>query len=164
MPLKLNISEKGKAWKLELSEEALTGKSMGDKVQGKELKPELEGYELEITGGSDNAGFPLSKDVEGIGLKRVLLTKGWGMRDNYPGIRRRKSVRGKQIAATTAQLNLKVIKPGSKPLAELFPEQNKPKEKKAAEKKIEAKPQEQRAEAAALMATSEQKAEPAPAA
>jgi small subunit ribosomal protein S6e len=66
MPIKLNISEKGKAWKLEIPEEVLSGKSVGDKFDGKELKPELEGYELEITGGSDNAGFPLSKDVEGL--------------------------------------------------------------------------------------------------
>lgn len=137
MPFKINISEKGKAWKLETEDEILVGKLIGDKLDGKEIKHELEGYELEITGGSDSSGFPLSKDAEGIGLKRVLLTKGWGMRNSEEGLRKRKTVRGKQISNTTSQINLKVIKAGKKHLAEIFPEQNKPKEKKT-----EAKPAE----------------------
>jgi small subunit ribosomal protein S6e len=132
MPLKLNISEKGKAWKLEVSEEVLSGKSIGDKFDGKEIKPELEGYELEITGGSDSAGFPLSKDVEGLGLKGLLLKKGWGMKDNREGLRLRKTVRGKVISATTSLINIKVLKTGKKPLAEVFPAP------KAEEKKEEA--------------------------
>ena len=132
MPFKLNISDKqGKSWKLELQDESITGKVVGDKIEGKEIKPELEGYELEITGGSDISGFPLAKDVEGIGLKRVLLTKGWGMRDSRDGVRRRKTIRGKTIATTTSQINLKVTKEGAKKMAEIFLEQNQPKEKKA---------------------------------
>ncbi|HLC53843.1 MAG TPA: S6e family ribosomal protein, partial [Candidatus Nanoarchaeia archaeon] len=83
------------------------------------------------------SGFPLAKDVEGIGLKRVLLTKGWGMRDSRDGVRRRKTIRGKTIAATTSQINLKVIKDGAKKMAEIFPEQNQPKEKKAEDPKAE---------------------------
>jgi len=121
MPVKLNISEKGKAYKLEVSEEALSGKSIGDKFDGKEIKPELEGYELEITGGSDSAGFPLSKDVEGLGLKGLLLKKGWGMKNSGEGLRLRKTVRGKVISATTSLINIKVLKAGKKPLAEVFP-------------------------------------------
>ena len=145
MPIKLNISEKGKAWKLEIPEEVLSGKSIGDKFDGKELKPELEGYELEITGGSDNAGFPLSKDVEGLGLKGVILNKGWGMKDSTEGIRRKKTVRGKEISGTTSQLNIKVLKAGKKTLAEVFPEQIKSEAPK--EEKKEEKPAEQKAEA-----------------
>jgi small subunit ribosomal protein S6e len=143
MTFKLNISEKGKAWNLEIAEEVLSGKSIGDKIEGKELKPELEGYELEITGGSDIAGFPLSKDVEGIGLKGVLLKKGWGMRDNRKGLRLRKTARGKVLSSSTAQVNLNVTKAGKKLLANIFPEQMKkeeakpeaPKEGKVEEKK-----------------------------
>ncbi len=138
MPLKVNISEKGKTWKTELADEMLSGKSVGDTIDGKELKSELAGYQLQITGGSDISGFPLTKDVEGIGLKKVLLTKGFGMRDSYPGIRRRKTVRGKTITATTTQLNLSVIKSGTTPLAEVFPEQNKPKESASPALKTEA--------------------------
>lgn len=135
MPFKLVIGDKGKAWKLDLDNEVLVGKSLGDVVQGKEIKPELEGYELEITGGSDSAGFPLSKDVPGLALKSVLLTKGWGMRDSYPGMRKRKTVRGKVLSAAVSQINLKVVKAGSKKLSEIFPEQNK-----APEAKVETKP------------------------
>jgi small subunit ribosomal protein S6e len=130
MPFKLVIGDKGKAWKLDLDNEVLVGKSLGDVVQGKEIKAELEGYELEITGGSDSAGFPLSKEVPGLALKSILLKKGWGMRDSYPGIRKRKTVRGKVLSASVSQINLKVVKSGSKHLAEIFPDQNKPKEEK----------------------------------
>ncbi len=137
MPIKVNVSEHGKAWKLELADESLSGKAIGDTIDGKEIKPELDGYQLQITGGSDSAGFPLSKSVEGLGLKKLLLTRGFAMRDSYPGVRRRKTVRGKAIAASTAQLNIKVIKAGAKPLAEIFPEQNQP---KVAAPKAEAKP------------------------
>ncbi|MBX4212589.1 30S ribosomal protein S6e [Candidatus Pacearchaeota archaeon] len=120
MPFKLNISEKGKAFKMETESEALLGKNVGDKVHGKDISHDLDGYELEITGGSDNAGFPLYVKAEGIGLKRVLLTKGWGMKDNTEGMRRRKTVRGKQIAGTTSQINMKVVKVGHKHLADIF--------------------------------------------
>ncbi len=138
MPFKLNISEKGKAWKVETESESLMGKSIGDKISGKDIKPELEGYELEITGASDSAGFPHSNDVEGLGLKGLLLTKGWGMHDAREGIRLRKTVRGKVLSQATSQINLSIVKSGSKSLTEVFPEQNKPKEKK----KKEAKPAE----------------------
>ncbi len=131
MPFKINISDKdGKTWKVEVAEETISGKSLGDKTYGKDIKPELDGYELEITGGSDQAGFPLAKNVEGIGLKRVLLSHGWGMRDTREGVRRRKTVRGKTLTETTAQVNVKVLKAGNKSLSEVFPDQNKLKEEK----------------------------------
>ncbi|MBI3334347.1 30S ribosomal protein S6e [Candidatus Pacearchaeota archaeon] len=134
MPMKINISDNGIAWRIQLESEALHGKKIGDTMPGKELLPELEGYELEITGGSDTAGFPLAKKVEGVYLKRLLLTKGFGMKENKPrGLRRRKTVRGNQVSATTALLNMKVLKTGNKPLTDIFADQNKPKveEKKA---------------------------------
>lgn len=131
MPFKLNISDKGKAWKLETETEFLIGKSIGDIINGKEISPNLEGYELEITGASDIAGFPHSKNVEGLGLKPLLLRKGWGMKDNREGIRLRKTVRGKVLSQSSSQINFKVIKAGSKTLAEVFPEQNQPKAPKA---------------------------------
>ena len=133
MAFKMNISDKGKAWRLEIEGEALVGKSVGEKIEGKELRKDLEGYEFEITGGSDIAGFPLSKDVEGLGLKRLLLKKGWGMRDNRKGVRIRKTVRGKTISEKIVQINMKVVKEGSKKLGEIFSEQNKIKEEVKAE-------------------------------
>ncbi|VVB59141.1 Ribosomal protein S6e [uncultured archaeon] len=36
------------------------------------------------------------------------------------GMRRKKSIRGEVIAQDIAQINLKIVKPGAKPLAEIF--------------------------------------------
>jgi hypothetical protein len=41
------------------------------------------------------------------------------------GLRLRKTVRGKIISPAIIQINLKLIKEGSKKLSELYPEQNK---------------------------------------
>lgn len=125
MPFKLNISDKGKAWKIEIENEDLVGKIIGEVVKGKEISEDLGGYELEITGASDLAGFPHKKDVEGPGLKRLMFnTKGWGMHAKKPGLRLRKTVRGNQISEKTIQINFKVMKEGGKNLKEIFPEQN----------------------------------------
>ena len=144
MPFKINIGEKGKTWKLELEAPNIHGKSVGDKISGSDLNQELHGYELEIMGGSDLSGFPMSKNVEGIGLKSVLLSKGWGMHkrprrggkkkvSTPRGLRKRKTVRGKTISEAVVQINMKVTKSGHKPLAEIFADQNQPKEQKAPE-------------------------------
>lgn len=150
MVYKINIGFEGKSWKIEAPEETLSGKALGDKIDGKDVKPELEGYQLEIAGASDKAGFPLYDDVEGIALQRVLFTKGWGMKDSRPGIRIKKTVRGKTLSDTTVQVNLKVIKTGKTKLAEIFPEQNKAPEPPKEEAKAEApKAEEKPAEAPA---------------
>ena len=142
MAFKINIGDNGKTWKLEAEAESLLGKNIGDKVDGKEIKADLQGWEFEIAGGSDSSGFPLSNNVEGLGLKRVLLKKGWGMRQNKPeGLRLRKTVRGRQISSAISQLNLKILRQGNKKLEEIFTDQNMPKESKT-----EAKPAEKKAE------------------
>ena len=140
MAYKLNISERsGKTWKMELENEALVGVSIGETLSGKDIDSSLEGYEVVVTGASDKSGFPHKADVEGTGLRRVLLTKGWGMHEKKKGLRKRKTVRGKQISDNTIQINLLVSKEGAKKLAEIFPEQNKPKEvKKAPEQEVKA--------------------------
>lgn len=145
MVFKINLSEKnGKTFKLESDSEQLSGKSLHDKVEGTEISPELGGYEFEITGASDIAGFPSVESVEGIGLKRILLKFGMGLKkrpkkegkkkraDNRPkGFKLRKTVRGKTISASVVQINMKVLKEGHKKLSEIFPEQNKAPEKPA---------------------------------
>ena len=110
----------------------------------------FSGYEFEITGASDSAGFTAHESVPGIGLKRILLTYGKAMHKRPrregkkkvsnpkpKGLRLRKTVRGKVISPDIVQINLKVVKEGGKKLSEIFPDQNKPKEKE--EKKEEKK-------------------------
>ncbi len=142
MAFKINISSnEGKTWKLEADAQGLNGKSLGDKVQGSEISPDLTGYELEIMGGSDSSGFPMYSKIEGIGLKGVILTKGWGMhkrprregkkkRSTPRGLRKRKTVRAKTISNAVVQINLKVLKIGNKHLKDIFPDQNQQKELK----------------------------------
>jgi|SRR3989344_8287344 len=141
MAFKIIIGDKGKSWKLETEVESIIGKAIGDKIDGKEIKPELDGYELEIMGGSDLSGFPMYSKQEGLGLRSVLLSKGWGMHDKRSGVRRRKSIRGKIVSDKIVQLNLKAVKYGTKKLEDIFPEQNQPKaESKANEKPVESAP------------------------
>ncbi len=142
MSFKLNISEKnGKTYHLESESELLVEKELHGKVKGEDISPDLEGYELEITGASDKSGFTAMENVEGIGLKRVLLTYGKAMKKKPrkegkkklskkrpKGLRLRKTVRGKIISKEISQINLKVLKEGNKKLKEIFPEQCKAKE------------------------------------
>ncbi|MCX6749649.1 MAG: 30S ribosomal protein S6e [Candidatus Pacearchaeota archaeon] len=142
---KINIAEKtGKTYKLELESEEIIGKELNDKISGKLLGSGLDGYEFEITGASDKAGFTSHKDVPGISLKKLLLTYGKAMHKRPrregkkklsnpkpKGLRLRKTVRGKVISPEIIQINLKVLKEGSKKLSDIFPEQNQPKEKAA---------------------------------
>lgn len=139
MVFKINIGEKsGKTYKLETEAEALIDKEIHDKINGKEISKDLDGYVFEITGASDGSGFPSLEDVPGFGLKGVLLTYGKGMHKKPrregkkkisnpkpKGLRLRKTVRGKIISSAMVQINLKVVKEGSKKLSEIFAEQNK---------------------------------------
>ena len=150
MVFKINIGTKdGKTFHLDSDSEEFMEKELHSKIEGKDVNSELNGYEFEIAGASDNAGFTSMENVEGAGLKRVLLSYGKAMHrrprregkkkvSNFTpkGLRLRKTVRGKVISPAIVQINLKITKEGSKSLAEIFPDQNKKKE----EVKVEEKP------------------------
>ena len=139
MPFKFNIATKeGKTFKLEAESEALDGKKLNDTLLGKDISPDLEGYEFEITGASDKSGFTHMKGVEGFTMKKKLLDYGKGMhkrpkregkkKQSNPtpgGLRLRKTVRGEILSEKTSQVNLKILKEGKKKLSEVFPDQNK---------------------------------------
>lgn len=134
MTFKVNIgTQKGKTYKMEVEAPELIGKSVGDKIIGKVVSPDFEGYEFEITGASDGSGFPALKNVEGFTTKKVLLKYGLGMhkrpkkegkkkRSNpVPGgLRLRKTVHGKTLSEKVVQINLKLIQEGNKKLSEIF--------------------------------------------
>ncbi len=111
------------------------GKKIGEKLPGEFLG--LEGYELEITGGSDKDGFPMLKNVEGQSRKKQILTEGKGFHASREGMRKRRIVRGNTIAQDIAQINCKVSKSGNKNIYELLGV--KPKEKKVSNKTEEVK-------------------------
>jgi len=117
--VKIVIGYKGKSYQKSI-ENKLIGKKIGDKISGDIIG--LKGYELEITGGSDNAGFPMRSDVPGMGRKRILLAKkGVGLRKlKRKGARIRKTVRGNTIGDNIAQINLKVLKVGKDELEKIF--------------------------------------------
>ena len=79
MVFKINVSHKGKTFKLEAENEDLAGHSINDKIDGKEFSPDLEGYELLITGTSDKSGFMGRSEIDGPNLHTVLLGYGKGM-------------------------------------------------------------------------------------
>jgi small subunit ribosomal protein S6e len=110
----------------------LMGRKLGDKLKGDGLG--FQGYELQITGGSDKDGFPMRRDVDGAARKRLLLSFGPGFHPWLKGQRKRKSVRGNTISGDIVQVNLKVVTHGPKALAALFGKEEKaPEERKAAE-------------------------------
>ena len=130
MAFKINIANKGKTFKVETENEDLVGHMIGDKVDGKIFSEDLEGYELEITGTSDKSGFMGRIEIEGPGLKKVLLGYGKGMHKKPKGekkvnkrpngLRLRKTVRGREISLDTVQINTKVMSEGKKKFESLF--------------------------------------------
>jgi small subunit ribosomal protein S6e len=88
----------------------LIGKKVHDKVDGSALG--FEGYEFEVSGGSDNCGFPMRHDVPGTLRKRILAGSGTGVRPIDKGIHVRKTVAANTIHSNTVQVNLKVVKEG----------------------------------------------------
>lgn len=101
----------------ELSEDQsknLWGKKIGDTLEGTSFG--LEGYEFQVTGGSDYCGFPMREDVAGPNRRRILAVKGIGLKQKAPGIRVRKTVAGNTIHPKIHQVNLKVLKEGAEKL------------------------------------------------
>lgn len=146
MPFKLDIGDpkSKRTFHAETSSEAFVGKKLGETISGAIIKEfaDLKDYEFIITGASDKAGFPALQQLESSGRKRLLLTRGKGLKAKKPkGLRARRLIRGSIIAEDIVQINLKVSKHGAKSLEEIFGK----KETKGGEKeetKIEEKPAE----------------------
>jgi ribosomal protein S6E (S10) len=136
MVFKINVSHKGRTWKAEVDNEVFIRMKIGEKISGDLVSSELNGYQLEITGTSDIAGFPGIKGQIGAQLRKILLTKDdKGMNRTRPqGLRLKKSVRGEEISEKTMQINMKVLKEGSKKFDEVCPAKP-PKEKPGKEVK-----------------------------
>jgi small subunit ribosomal protein S6e len=97
---------------------SLIGKKIGDEVDG--IFISLPGYKLSITGGTDKNGFPMRNDLPGTGRRRILLSESKGFHPTEHGLRHKKSIRGNTINTDLVQINMKVMKHGSKPISELL--------------------------------------------
>jgi len=101
-------------------EDALVGTEIGEEIEGSKLG--LTGYILEVSGGSDKAGVPMRKDLEGQGRGELLLSGGEGFNPSRDGERRRKSIHGRTVSRDIVQVNLVVTGEGEEPLQELTAE------------------------------------------
>ncbi len=131
--MRIVISEQstGKSYQTELPKEKeaqLSGKKIGDTIDGNLVG--AAGYVLELTGGSDESGFPMRTDVQGAARKQLLDSKSVGFNLERKGERRRRYIRGNAYSSEIAQVNTRVVQAGSTPLEQLFPKKEESKEKK----------------------------------
>ncbi len=94
------------------------GKSIGEAVDGGAVG--LDGYTLELTGGSDDAGRPMREDVAGPDLEEVLLEGGVGFHPDRDGERKRVTVRGREVSEAVQQVNAKIVERGGTSVADLL--------------------------------------------
>lgn len=96
--------------------EALLGKDIGDSVPGDGLG--FAGYQFQITGGSDYAGFPMRRGLQGFGRKHILTYHGVGFsgRDRWgksqKGLRIKTTVCAQKIYPKVSQVNMKIVQEG----------------------------------------------------
>ncbi len=131
---KLTIADPktGKTYQKEVKDAegaAFIGLNIGETVTGDSFG--MAGYEFQITGGSDYCGFPMRRGIMGL-RKKVVLFGGVGFSGKmrplrkgkkprrHGGIRKRKTVCGHKISERIHQINVKVLKEGSKKMAEIF--------------------------------------------
>ena len=124
MDLKLVLGTKdGKSYQKEVKDaaaESLHNKCIGDTVSGDELGFPV--YEFLITGGSDKCGFPMRKGIQSA-RKKIMVEMGVGCSGldrngkKQKGLLSKKTVCGERISKIIHQVNLKVTKEGSQPLA-----------------------------------------------
>lgn len=113
--------ESGQSYQLDVEGQSgnrFLGRAIGDTVDGGAVG--FHGYELEITGGSDDAGRPMRSDVRGPALREVLLTGGTGYHPQRDGERRRITVRGSEISDETVQINTTITGRGEESIEDLL--------------------------------------------
>jgi small subunit ribosomal protein S6e len=111
----------GKSYQVEITgsqANKFLGKRIGERIEGDAVG--LPGYTLKITGGTDRDGFPMRPDLPGSKRKRLLISKSIGFKPEVKGLRRRKTLRGREISGEIGQINLVVTEYGSKTIEEIF--------------------------------------------
>jgi len=129
----VNDTASGKSYNIAVSghhANSLIGKKINDEVDG--IFVSLPGYKLQITGGTDKDGFPMRHDVPGSTRRRLLFSKSIGYKPTELGKRKKKSIRGNTINQEIVQVNMKVMKPGAKPIEEIIKTEGKTESKESA--------------------------------
>jgi small subunit ribosomal protein S6e len=96
------------------------GRRVGETVDGAVV--DLPAHKVQIMGGSDKDGVPMSGNVHGGVRRQVVLSGGAGFNPKKKGERRRKTVRGNIITDEIVQINMKILEKPTKP-AEAKPQQ-----------------------------------------
>ena len=94
------------------------GRELGDEVDGGAVG--LDGYTLELTGGSDTAGRPMRPDVRGVQTKSIMSDGGVGFEPTTDGERKRITIRGREVSDETRQINAMVVGRGSDSVEDLL--------------------------------------------
>ncbi len=113
--------ETGTTYQVDVSEQdanRFVSRELGEEVDGSAVG--LDGFTLELTGGSDNAGRPMRADVAGPALKEVLLEGGTGYEPSRDGERKRVTVRGREVSVDTRQINVRIAQRGDGNVDELL--------------------------------------------
>ncbi len=100
--------------------EQLSGKKIGDTFRGELIG--LQGFELQITGGTDRAGIAMYKNLDGIGRRRLLLKEPplYHVPKKFKGKLKKKTVRANTIGNDIVQVNCKITKWGDADLMKHF--------------------------------------------
>ncbi|WP_340818534.1 30S ribosomal protein S6e [Methanolobus sp. WCC4] len=94
------------------------GKSIGETVEGAAVG--LPGYSIKITGGSDKSGMVMRPDLPGPRRQRILVANGKGYSPVAKGVRRRKMMRGNEIAPDIIQINTVVVEYGNETIEKIL--------------------------------------------
>lgn len=116
LTLVINDTKTGKSYAKKADLDIFTGMKVGSELDGNLIG--LEGYKFLISGGSDDAGFPMRKDIDGSRKKKILAGKTIGVKKLNGARRIKKLVAGNLVYERTSQLNLKIIKVGKASLEE----------------------------------------------
>ena len=122
MEFKLTINDGAKSYKQVVKEPeamAFIGLKVGKTIEGSKIG--FDGYEFLINGGSDFTGLPMHKGIGGSDRSKMLKRL-----KNGSAIRR--TVMGNTINDAISQINLKIVKKGSKPIEEYFKTKEEKKE------------------------------------
>ncbi len=139
MKIVINDASTGLSYQKELEKDKvamLTGKKIREKLDGGLIG--LDGYSIQVMGGSNKDGLPMRGDIRGPRKAKALLRTGPGVRGLKKGQRVKKAVYGNTVSADIVQLNVKILVAGAKKLEE-FGLVQKPKEAKPAKEEKKGK-------------------------